>query len=234
MILFFLRRRLALGLLAIPLFCLGSAWGRLLATRTQAVIAIDPGHGGIDGGCQDGRGNLEKDLNLAMARLVAENLRRDGHRVYLTREDDRDLGPTYRRDLLARLANARARGAILMVSLHANWCHDPAAEGALALVPPDSPESNALAKAVLLRLRAVCPAVLEPVVDPDHVLLAHAPFPIALVEVGFLSNPREAARLQDPPYRASLARAIAEGITDYLARRTPRAQRKHPEPPAGR
>ncbi|MGQ9779701.1 MAG: N-acetylmuramoyl-L-alanine amidase family protein [Bacillota bacterium] len=230
---FLLRRRLLIGLVMVPFFCLGSLWGRSLARKT-APIAIDPGHGGIDGGCQDGRGNLEKDLNLALALLVAENLRQKGHPVYLTREDDRDLGPTYRQDLLARVEKARAHGACLMVSLHANWSYDPAAAGALALVPPASFQSELLAKAILLRLRAVCPVTPAPIPRSDHALLAAAPFPIALVEVGFLSNPQEAARLQDPSYRRAIARAIADGIEDYLARRPGQPLGLPPKPLNGR
>ena len=222
---FFLRRRVLIGLVMIPFFCLGTAWGRLLARKT-APIAIDPGHGGIDGGCQDGRGNLEKDLNLALALLVAENLRQKGYPVCLTREDDRDLGPTYRQDLLARVEKARAAGAGLMVSLHANWSFDPAAEGALALIPPGSPRSELLARAILRRLREVCPVNPEPVVRGDHALLANASCPITLVEVGFLSNPQEAARLQEPSYRRAIARAVADGIEDYF-----RAKGKTPEWP---
>jgi N-acetylmuramoyl-L-alanine amidase len=53
----------------------------------------------------------------------------------------------------------------------------------------------------------------------------HAPFlvllgaemPSILVETGFVSNPGEERKLADPKYRAQAARAIFEGIKDYLA-----------------
>jgi N-acetylmuramoyl-L-alanine amidase len=52
----------------------------------------------------------------------------------------------------------------------------------------------------------------------------HAPFlvlmgaemPSILVETGFVSNPGEERKLADPKYRAHAARAIFEGIKDYL------------------
>jgi N-acetylmuramoyl-L-alanine amidase len=53
----------------------------------------------------------------------------------------------------------------------------------------------------------------------------HAPFlvlmgaemPSILVETGFISNPGEERKLGDPRYRAQAARAIFEGIKEYLA-----------------
>ena len=40
--------------------------------------------------------------------------------------------------------------------------------------------------------------------------------PAVLVECGFLSNPEEELRLQEPEYQQKLARAIAAGVRAYL------------------
>jgi len=40
--------------------------------------------------------------------------------------------------------------------------------------------------------------------------------PAVLVELGYLSNGREAARLASASYRQLVAEAIANGIVDYL------------------
>jgi len=55
----------------------------------------------------------------------------------------------------------------------------------------------------------------------DRVLrvLTQIRIPNVIVELGFLSNGREAARLNDPAYQQRMADAIAEGIIAYLARR---------------
>lgn len=198
------------------LFCLGGLFGNLRLAKQPNPIMIDPGHGGLDGGCQDGRGNLEKDLNLAISKRVADHLRQAGFRPSLTRTDDRELGATYSQDLAARRTLAGRARARALVSLHANWCSDPAAEGALTVIPPDSPQSAMLAKAILNRLRVLGPVNPDPLVMPDHGLFSPVAFPIVLVEVGFLSNPAEAARLQTHTHQDLVARAVARGIADYL------------------
>ena len=53
-------------------------------------IILDPGHGGSDPGAR-GTELLEKNLNLHIARLVADILRKRGFEVILTRSDDRFL-----------------------------------------------------------------------------------------------------------------------------------------------
>jgi N-acetylmuramoyl-L-alanine amidase len=40
--------------------------------------------------------------------------------------------------------------------------------------------------------------------------------PSILVETGFLSNPKEEVRLADPAYQAKIARALREGIAQYI------------------
>jgi N-acetylmuramoyl-L-alanine amidase len=53
------------------------------------------------------------------------------------------------------------------------------------------------------------------------VLTAHQ-FPSILVETAFISNPQEERRLNDNAYQDKLARAILEGIKEYIARHPPR------------
>lgn len=78
------------------------------------VVAVDPGHGGIDPGAVEG-GLVEKDIVLAFGqRLVSELTARPGFSAFLTRPDDRFV------PLAGRIALARAGGAHVLVSLHAD------------------------------------------------------------------------------------------------------------------
>jgi N-acetylmuramoyl-L-alanine amidase len=78
-------------------------------------VVIDPGHGGKDPGARGYRGLPEKDLVLAVSKLLARRLGAEpGIEVAMTRSDDRYLS------LEDRTAFANAQGADLFVSVHGN------------------------------------------------------------------------------------------------------------------
>lgn len=92
----------------------------------RPLIVIDPGHGGHDPGAHNARsGWREKDLTLAIARAMRDELVRGGRvRVALTRDDDSFLALAERQDL------ARAMSATLFISIHADASEDHQARGA--------------------------------------------------------------------------------------------------------
>jgi N-acetylmuramoyl-L-alanine amidase len=77
-------------------------------------------------------------------------------------------------------------------------------------------DSAKLALDVQRRLNALPQVPDRGVKQAPFVVLTGATMPAILVEVGFLTNPEEAARLADSSYQDQLARAVAEGILDYL------------------
>jgi len=90
----------------------------------EAVVAIDPGHGGIDPGASAG-GLVEKEIVLDFARQLAGLIDgTPGLRAYLVRDDDSFL------TLRERIRRARAAGANLIISLHADKTEEGIAEGA--------------------------------------------------------------------------------------------------------
>lgn len=90
----------------------------------RPLIYIDAGHGGRDPGAQ-GVHARESTVTLAAAQTLKQALERTGrYRVRMTRDSD-----TYV-DLYRRVAIARAAGADLFISLHADAGGDPATRGA--------------------------------------------------------------------------------------------------------
>ncbi len=87
------------------------------------VVVIDPGHGGIDPGAE-AEGMTEAHVILTFARELAERLRRAGMTVILTREEDVFV------PLETRVSVARAGGADLFLSLHADALAEGTATGA--------------------------------------------------------------------------------------------------------
>jgi N-acetylmuramoyl-L-alanine amidase len=90
------------------------------------LVVVDPGHGGRDPGAASPYGGVEKNVTLALARRIRDDLARSGRvRVALTREDDRYLL------LQERYEIARRLGADLFISIHADAApHNDGARGA--------------------------------------------------------------------------------------------------------
>lgn len=79
------------------------------------IVAIDPGHGGIDAGAKGRNGAQEKEITLALAKTLKSILDvRSDTRAILTRTDDRFVS------LSERVRVARQHGADLFVSIHAD------------------------------------------------------------------------------------------------------------------
>jgi N-acetylmuramoyl-L-alanine amidase len=81
----------------------------------RPLIVIDPGHGGPDTGTVAASGEMEKAIVLDFAQTLAQKLEKTGkYRVTMTRNDDRFIA------LGERVRMARAQGAALFVSIHAD------------------------------------------------------------------------------------------------------------------
>lgn len=88
------------------------------------IVVLDPGHGGIDPGAERD-GHSEAGLMLTFARELKEVLIRDGgFRVVMTREEDVFV------PLETRISIARAAGAHVFLSLHADALAEGEAVGA--------------------------------------------------------------------------------------------------------
>jgi N-acetylmuramoyl-L-alanine amidase len=94
--------------------------------RGRPIVVIDAGHGGRDPGARSvSREAAEKDLTLALARELRDDLVKRGRvRVAMTRDDDRYL------TLEDRAAVARRLNAAMFVSLHMDSAPNPQARGA--------------------------------------------------------------------------------------------------------
>jgi len=102
-------------------------------------VVLDPGHGGIDPGAERG-GVREADLMLTFARELKEVLLRAGVEVALTREEDSFV------PLDSRLSIARAAGADVFLSLHADVLAEGHATGATIYTLSDTASDKASQK----------------------------------------------------------------------------------------
>ncbi|MEW5827218.1 MAG: N-acetylmuramoyl-L-alanine amidase [Candidatus Bipolaricaulota bacterium] len=180
---------------------------------SPVVVVIDPGHGGSDPGAISRSGDLEKDLTLSVARLVALEASRDpGLRVVLTRENDRFV------ELADRAAKARQVGAALFVSLHANAYSDPSVSGIETFVDEAAPcggRSEQLAALLQRNVLAVMGSK-DRGVRRASLFLWRLSIPAALVEMGFMTHTAENRALHDVERQKGLARAILSAVRAFL------------------
>ena len=181
--------------------------------RAAGPVLLDAGHGGRDPGTISITDIYEKAVALAATLATADHLASSGIDVLLTRRDDTFVPLNERADTANRL------DAELLVSIHADSSQNRSAYGTTVYVARSaSRDSLALARAVDRRLGA-SGAACRGVRRANFRVLVRTTCPAVLVELGYLSNIAEAAKLSQSHYRRRLAGAIAEGILEYLEQR---------------
>ena len=182
----------------------GAAWSDPATEAIEAyVVVLDAGHGGVQSGCAFD-GVLEKDITLAVTLLAAEKLRAEGVTVILTREDDTDVSL----DRRCRIANDAS--ADLFVSVHCNSYEDSSVSGFEGYYH-NGTKGQRLAEYILAAANALGVKTRH-VKDENYQVIRDTTMPAALMEIGFLSNPAERARLQSEEYQTTIAQAIADGV----------------------
>lgn len=183
-------------------------------------VMIDPGHGGVDGGCCQGD-VLEKDINLAAGLALRDELAALGATVRLTRTSDVALVPfgtqnRHKRDLSARIATTQEFAADIYIALHANA---GAAQlgGGLTFYRKDNAESRRLAAVIQDRLNLVMPGNQNGILPARYMVLTSLQIPAVLIEMGFLTSVIDKERLTRPGAAYPLAAAIAAGVLAYAA-----------------
>ncbi|MEM6761868.1 MAG: N-acetylmuramoyl-L-alanine amidase [Pseudomonadota bacterium] len=133
------------------------------AKAAEFLVVIDPGHGGIDPGAVSEAGTMEKDLALQFSKRLRDDLSRiDGVDVRLTRSDDRFLS------LNRRIRIARAYGADLFISIHADSAPQDYVQGATVYTLSERPsDAEAAALAARENLSDSVSGAVEPDVQED-------------------------------------------------------------------
>ena len=167
---------------------------------------------------------LEKDINLEIAKYVKEFLENEGINVVMTREDDSPLYQSSDRN--KKLADMKKRIQIMVdcdadiaVSIHQNSYTQESVKGPQVFYYKDSAEGKKLAASIQEAFDLVIGDENTRTIKPngEYYLLVHSPMPLVICECGFLSNWEEAKLLATPTYQKSIAKAICQGILEYLA-----------------
>ena len=206
----------------------GRGWEMALGERVtegtdQKVVVVDAGHGGRDHGKVGVDGCLEKDLNLEIAKKVQAILEQQDIKVIMIRDTDKGLYEEQTsnkkvQDMKNRCALINETEPDCVVSIHQNSYHEEYVSGAQVFYYSSSAEGKALAEALQSELISYADPEnhRQAKANDSYYLLKKTEAPIAIVECGFLSNWKEAAKLQDDGYQSRVAWAVSMGILTYL------------------
>ena len=182
------------------------------------VIAIDPGHGGVDPGSVVGEVE-EKAINLNISKALKKELERLGAKVYLTREADYDLASpnAYLRkksDFDHRISLIHQSHADYYVSIHMNYLSDSSYYGPQVFYSNVFDENKEIAKIIQETLNEKLHTNRETKKISNVIYMySKLKVPGVLIECGFLSNANEREKLIQENYVNELAKVIAESFT---------------------
>lgn len=225
-----MRKRWIRITMAVCMFCalyLLSREGALMVSKkaeeSKGVIVIDSGHGGIDPGVVGIDSLKEKDINLKIAKYLAGYLEKEGYETVLTRETDKGLYDENSsnkkiQDMQNRCALIKEKEPLLTVSIHQNSYGDESVCGPQVFYYTDSKQGKELAGFIQEELNTQL-KVLRPRTEKansTYYLLKKSQGILNIVETGFLTNQREAELLKTKDYQKKCARAICDGILNFL------------------
>lgn len=179
-------------------------------------VVVDAGHGGSDPGAL-GNGLQEKNVTLDVALRLADLLETDNGdvsgggdwEVLLTRVDDSDV------TLVERVTMANAFAADSFVSIHANAFTDPAAQGTETYAWAEGTVAAQQRDRVHARMLQAWGLADRGTKTAGFYVLLNTTMPASLSEMGFITNPGDAALLGDPDAREAMARAHLFALQEH-------------------
>ena len=162
-------------------------------------------------------GVAEYITDLEVALKLREALKAQGCEVYMTREvNDIDISNLERAEMMNEL------GVDLVLRLHCDGATDKSANGIGMFVRATGEkqeESEAAAKVLLEAMSEATGAKARGVFLRDTYTMNNwSIVPCILVEMGYMSNPEEDEKLNDPAYQDLLVQGMVEGIARYFER----------------
>ena len=206
----------------------------------SAVVVIDPGHqlrgdstpepngpGSLDmkvrvkgGATGVATGVAEYILNLDVSLKLKTELENRGYTVYMTRTSH-DVNISN----MERAQYATSVGADIAVRIHGNSIGNPSVKGAETLVPSSSnPYVSHLANASYSLGRNIINSYCAATGFSNRGVKANdtmtginwSQVPVAILELGFMSNPAEDQAMQDATMQNNMVQGIANGIDAYF------------------
>ena len=210
----------------------------------EKTIVLDPGHGGYDKGAKGPDGTFEKSVTMELAQVLALELKKT-YKVILTRTDDYWVD-ILTRTAMANHQNGDMfisihTGGSFLHQANGMSLYYYENSSKLALMPgteslEESKNSNfdelwsniqikhqhsskILAERILEDLKEKVGEKVEysaDIQDAPLLVLEGADMPAILIEIGYITNPKEEKSLNDISALTDIAEKIKKGIDDFF------------------
>jgi N-acetylmuramoyl-L-alanine amidase len=174
------------------------------------TIVLDPGHGDHDAGAS-ANGLKEKNVVLDVGLRTRTKMINAGAKIVMTRSDDSFLSLTQRTTI------SNNSGADSFISIHSNAAESPSAHGSEVYYNTafSGPESKRLAEEIQKELVKRIGTSDRGEKTANFQVIKYTRIPSILVELGFITNSDDAAKLGSSTYRQKAADAIFYGTINF-------------------
>ena len=182
-------------------------------------VYIDQGHNPQNPNAgAEGSGYREQDLVYRIGVELFSLLQNDpNYTARLSRPTpNTTIGTSNASSLRLRVEDANSWGANLFLSLHTNASSNPSATGSEALVYSETTPAYSIGENILRELTRITGLRNRGVkLRPGLYVLRRTAMPAVLVELGFISNPGDAALMNENP--RLFAQGMYRGIENYFS-----------------
>lgn len=181
------------------------------------IVLLDAGHGGYDPGAIHGSAK-EKNINYNVLNIYAKEAFKDSDiKVYFTRVDDTLI------DLYDRADYSKETEADLFISVHCNAATNTAARGTSVYYSSVNKgrgvtglTSKILASSLVNSLSASLGTKNLGTIDKAFVVVRENTVPAVLIELAFLTNPSDKAKLVSSTYQKKAAQTIFNTVVNIF------------------
>ena len=175
----------------------------------NAIIVIDPGHGGDDpGAVVNFSDKHEADHTLTTALLVKKELEAMGAKVILTRTSDTSVS------LIERAEISNKNNADAFISIHFDSAEDSSLSGTTTYY--FSEKSENLSQTVNKYLARNLPLKNQGSRFQNFMVLRDNARPSILLELGYLNNQGDNKVISSEEYQQNIAKSIANALKEYF------------------
>lgn len=196
--------------------------------KKNITICVDPGHGFEDGGTSsDLLGDiLEKDITLSVANKLKVNLETYGFDVIMLHDgktfpkaSNDDGNNRFRPEERTAYANSIADRIDYYIAVHCNSFDMPEVYGAEVYYVDDSVKGTVgdteAAMAIAGQITSDFPEWKANAKTFPYYVIRYGHFPASLIEMGYVTNADDAAKMLDEKWQEDFAHSLAKGLHKY-------------------